>query len=341
MIAVVRTVGALPGAAIPMTPAPAWCIAAYDAALARRAAALESRRANANGRGGNGSLDLRAVAAARDATAGLRVTVLDVGQADAIVVQTPRGHALLVDAGGRLERNAQSERFGRGGSGRAHRRAVSFAARHASDRRADPLASARRPCRRRRAGPTPSARRGVRRRRSTLRRPRLSRRGGDGARGRRTDRLPARRSAVADRTTASRCILSARRSPSFRIHATTSTKTRSRSSCATARSACSSPATRVPRRSSAFSPRAPTCAAACSKSVITARDIARRRPSLRPLRRATRSSRSGGIICSAIRRPSTIAALDRAGSAVYRTDENGAVTIESDGEGTSVEPLLR
>jgi competence protein ComEC len=38
----------------------------------------------------------------------LRITVLDVGQADAIVVQTPRGRALLVDAGGRLERGAQS-----------------------------------------------------------------------------------------------------------------------------------------------------------------------------------------------------------------------------------------
>ncbi len=34
--------------------------------------------------------------------------MLDVGQADAIVVQTPRGHALLVDAGGRLERGTQS-----------------------------------------------------------------------------------------------------------------------------------------------------------------------------------------------------------------------------------------
>ncbi|MGA7094511.1 MAG: ComEC/Rec2 family competence protein, partial [Candidatus Cybelea sp.] len=37
----------------------------------------------------------------------LRITVLDVGQADAIVVETPRGHALLVDAGGRLEHGAQ------------------------------------------------------------------------------------------------------------------------------------------------------------------------------------------------------------------------------------------
>jgi len=39
----------------------------------------------------------------------LRVTVLDVGQADAIVIQTPRGHALIVDAGGRLERGSQGD----------------------------------------------------------------------------------------------------------------------------------------------------------------------------------------------------------------------------------------
>ncbi len=32
--AVVQTLSALPAAAIPMTPPPAWCIVAYDAALA-------------------------------------------------------------------------------------------------------------------------------------------------------------------------------------------------------------------------------------------------------------------------------------------------------------------
>ena len=38
----------------------------------------------------------------------LRITVLDVGQADAIVVQAPGGHPLLIDAGGQLERGAQT-----------------------------------------------------------------------------------------------------------------------------------------------------------------------------------------------------------------------------------------
>jgi competence protein ComEC len=107
MLAVVQTIGTLPGAAIPMTPAPAWCIAAYDAALL--AAPLLWRR-------GAPTLAVAAIALAalnvlwppRPIDGRLRVTVLDVGQADAIVVQTPRGHVLLVDAGGRLERATQS-----------------------------------------------------------------------------------------------------------------------------------------------------------------------------------------------------------------------------------------
>jgi competence protein ComEC len=102
----VRIVSSLPGASLPMTPAPAWCIAAYDAALF---AAPTLLRRNAR------TLAAAALAVAsglvlwppRDAQARLVVTVLDVGQADAIVVQTPRGHAILVDAGGRLERAVQ------------------------------------------------------------------------------------------------------------------------------------------------------------------------------------------------------------------------------------------
>lgn len=107
-LSVVQTIGALPGAAIPMTPAPAWCIALYDAALI--AAPLLTRR-------GAQTMAVAALIAAsglvlwppRPFDGRLRVTVLDVGQADAIVIQTPRGHTLLVDAGGRLERGPQTD----------------------------------------------------------------------------------------------------------------------------------------------------------------------------------------------------------------------------------------
>lgn len=39
----------------------------------------------------------------------LRITFIDVGQGDAILVQTPRGHAFMIDTGGRLERNASGD----------------------------------------------------------------------------------------------------------------------------------------------------------------------------------------------------------------------------------------
>ncbi|MBV8066458.1 MAG: DNA internalization-related competence protein ComEC/Rec2 [Candidatus Eremiobacteraeota bacterium] len=107
MLGVVTALAAIPGAAIVMTPAPSWCIAVYDAALL--AAPLLWR---------HGARTLAAAAVALSVTfvlwpprgidSRLRITVLDVGQADAIVVQSPRGYALLVDAGGRLERGAQS-----------------------------------------------------------------------------------------------------------------------------------------------------------------------------------------------------------------------------------------
>jgi competence protein ComEC len=104
----VQTVSALPQAIVPMTPAPAWCIAAYDAAVL--AAPLLWRR-------GAPTLAAAAILLAtgfilwppRSMDGRLRVTVLDVGQADAIVVQTPRGHVLLIDAGGRLERGPQND----------------------------------------------------------------------------------------------------------------------------------------------------------------------------------------------------------------------------------------
>jgi competence protein ComEC len=106
MLAVVRTVSALPDAAIPMTPAPAWCIAAYDAAIL--GAPFLWRRAPTLAVAAIVLATSFVLAPPRAYDARLRITVLDVGQADGIVVQTPRGHAFLVDAGGRLERTVQS-----------------------------------------------------------------------------------------------------------------------------------------------------------------------------------------------------------------------------------------
>jgi competence protein ComEC len=40
----------------------------------------------------------------RPARHDLRITFIDVGQGDAILVQTPRGHSLMIDTGGKLER---------------------------------------------------------------------------------------------------------------------------------------------------------------------------------------------------------------------------------------------
>jgi competence protein ComEC len=108
MLSVVQTVSQLPYAVLPMTPAPGWCIAAYDAALLA-APALWRRNAH--------TIAIAALLLAtsyvlwppRALDGRLRVTVLDVGQADAIVIQTPRGHALIVDAGGRLERGSQGD----------------------------------------------------------------------------------------------------------------------------------------------------------------------------------------------------------------------------------------
>ncbi len=106
IVGVVRTLGAFPGSTLVMTPAPLWCIALYEAALLT---ALPLVR-----RGGTTLALTFALTAtslvlwAPQAFASyLRITVLDVGQADAIVIETPAHHVILVDAGGRLERGPQ------------------------------------------------------------------------------------------------------------------------------------------------------------------------------------------------------------------------------------------
>ena len=108
MLGVVQTVSALPFAVIPMTPPPAWCIALYDTAILAMPALWKR-----NGQTLAMALLLLSIVLVlwppRSHDARLRITVLDVGQADAIVIQTPRGHTLLVDAGGRLERGTRGE----------------------------------------------------------------------------------------------------------------------------------------------------------------------------------------------------------------------------------------
>jgi competence protein ComEC len=106
MLGIVQTLAALPQARIAMTPAPAWSILSYDAALV--AAPLLLRRGARTAAAA--ALAIAAgfvIVPPRLADGRLRITMLDVGQADSIVVQTPAGHAFLVDAGGRLERGSQ------------------------------------------------------------------------------------------------------------------------------------------------------------------------------------------------------------------------------------------
>ncbi|MBV8149040.1 MAG: DNA internalization-related competence protein ComEC/Rec2 [Candidatus Eremiobacteraeota bacterium] len=106
MLGAVRTVSMLPGAVLIASPAPAWWVAMYDAALLS-APLLWQRGARALALGSVFVAAGLIIWPPQFFDGRLRVTVLDVGQADAIVVQTPAGHTLLVDAGGRLERGPQ------------------------------------------------------------------------------------------------------------------------------------------------------------------------------------------------------------------------------------------
>jgi competence protein ComEC len=107
-IGVVRSLGTLPGATVVVTPAPLWCVATYECALL---ACMPLVR-----RGGATFAATLLIAATslvlrppQSLAPVLLITVLDVGQADAIVIETPAHHAILVDAGGRLERGPQGD----------------------------------------------------------------------------------------------------------------------------------------------------------------------------------------------------------------------------------------
>lgn len=108
ILCVVRAVAAVPGARVWVAPPSAVAIVVYDAAAI--AAAWYLRR---NARI---TVALLAVASAavlattlRPPDGNLTITMLDVGQGDGIVVRTPRGHVILVDSGGRLERGPNAD----------------------------------------------------------------------------------------------------------------------------------------------------------------------------------------------------------------------------------------
>ncbi len=102
IVASVHTLASLPGSSVAAMPPPAWTIAAYDGFLI----AAVSFWKNGERKCAPGLFLLGVLLVGwppRNIDHRLRITVLDVGQADAIVIRTPRGHTLLVDAGGRLE----------------------------------------------------------------------------------------------------------------------------------------------------------------------------------------------------------------------------------------------
>ena len=108
IVAVVRFVAALPGAHVIATPPPAWTIVCYDVALAGCAALTARGRRYAAAALFTVAVVL-CIAPPRAQTRDLIVTAIDVGQADALLIQTPQGRAYLVDAGGRLERGPQQD----------------------------------------------------------------------------------------------------------------------------------------------------------------------------------------------------------------------------------------
>jgi competence protein ComEC len=103
ILRVVSAVAALPGARVWVAPPPAVAIVAYDAAAIAAAIVLRRSVRAAVAIVACASLAVL-VTTLRLPDGKLTITMLDVGQGDGIVVRTPRGHVILIDSGGRLER---------------------------------------------------------------------------------------------------------------------------------------------------------------------------------------------------------------------------------------------
>ncbi len=115
---VVRIVSQLPSAHIVATPPPIWAIVAYDGTLALLALALARERFVPVAALGVACATAVCLWPPGFAIHELTITAIDVGQADSLLIQTPNGHAFLVDGGGRLESgspqsgNSQAEAIG-------------------------------------------------------------------------------------------------------------------------------------------------------------------------------------------------------------------------------------
>jgi competence protein ComEC len=115
---VVRVVSQFPSAHIVATPPPIWTIVVYDVALVLFAIALARERLVRVAAIGVACATAVCLWPPRLATHELTITAIDVGQADSLLIQTPNGHAFLVDGGGRLESgspqsgNSQAEAIG-------------------------------------------------------------------------------------------------------------------------------------------------------------------------------------------------------------------------------------
>ena len=103
IVVTVRTIAAFPGARIVLTPPPEWCVvvdaffSVAGAWLIRRHRAPAALACIAMG-------IATVVLAPRVHPSTATLTMIDVGQGDAILVRSASGRAVLVDTGGRLER---------------------------------------------------------------------------------------------------------------------------------------------------------------------------------------------------------------------------------------------